>query len=77
MFGDVEQEERKCTNCWRREAYHVLGAMEEAERYVEFDIATDSIFCIKAAQIAYGYFICTALDEEQMSSLIWIDCADA
>lgn len=77
FFSDEEQKERKCTNLWHRVAFHVLAATAEAERFIEDDIETDIIFCNNSTRIAYGTFICTALNEKQMNSVICIPRANA
>lgn len=77
VFGDVEQEESKCTNLWRPTDFHVLVATAEAERYIDDDILTDSIFYNKATRIAYDTFIDTVLDDEKMTSLSCTARADA
>lgn len=50
----------------------MLVTTAEAERYIYENIETNSIISKKATRIAYETFICTALDEEEMTSLIWI-----
>lgn len=77
IFWDVGQKGRKCTNHWSREAFQVLPTTTEAERYIDDDIVTDTIFCNKATRIAYDNFISTSLDKEQMTPLIWIDRFDS
>lgn len=67
VLGDVEQDECKYTKLLSLADFHVLAATAEAESYIDDKIATDSIFCTKAAQIKYDTFIGTALDEEQMT----------
>lgn len=49
LFANVEHEERKRTNLWRCAHFQVLVATYEANRYIEDNIATDSISCNKAA----------------------------
>lgn len=51
VFGDLEQEERKFTNLYRRVDFHVLAATAEAERYIDENIAKHSIFFNKATRI--------------------------
>lgn len=62
VLGDVVQEERKCTNLWGREYFHVLEKTAEAEQYIYDCIATEIIFCNNATRIASDKFISTVLD---------------
>lgn len=52
--------------------FQVLAAPAKAGPYIDDEIAADSIFYKKATRVAYEKFLRTALDEEQMTSLIWI-----
>lgn len=56
LFGDVNQEEGKCTNIWRHAGFHLLTAPSKAERYIDEGISTDTIFCNKAIPISYDTF---------------------
>lgn len=52
VFVDVEEEELKRTNLCPHADFFALAANAEAERYINDDIATDHIFCNKAARTA-------------------------
>lgn len=72
VLGGVEQEEDKCTNRFRRAAFYVLVVTAEEKRYIDDDIATDSILFNKAVCIVYDTFKGTDFNEELMKSLILI-----